>query len=118
MKTFAWSSLGKVKYGGEVYYGDIIVSSFQEVFPRQTDEEHTLTRSEVERSIDDGTKILMVGTGEYGVLKVPAEVKEYCKKNKIKLVVGPTREIIEKYNKKMRRRGRKPGITVILHVER
>ncbi|MCD4740440.1 MTH938/NDUFAF3 family protein [archaeon] len=117
IKLFGWSSLGRVKYDTEVYEEDFVVSTFQEVFPREIeDDAHFITEEELERSVDDKTKIIMIGTGDYGVLKVSKEAKRYCKKNKFDLIVKKTPDIIQEYNKKMKRKGRKPSVTAIIHV--
>ena len=113
---FGWASLGRVKYGSDVYDNDFIVSTFNEVFPRDCDDEHLVDREELERSIDDKTKVIMIGTGNYGVLKVSRDARRYCKKNKIELVSKSTPVIIQEYNMKMKRKGRKPNITAIIHV--
>lgn len=116
MNLFDWAVLGKAKYGGEVYDNDFIVSTFQEVFPRAVVEEHLITKEEITRSIDDNTKTLLVGTGEYGIVKVSKDAMGFCKRKGIDVVAKPTKEIIEEYNKRMTKKGRKPGITVIVHV--
>lgn len=116
VKLFGWASLGKVKYGSEVLDDDFVVSTFEEVFPRNFDEEHTVTDDEIERSIDDHTKVVMIGTGDYGVLQVSKDAKNYCKRNKYQLVVKPTPDIILDYNKMVKAR-KKPNITAIVHVK-
>lgn len=117
VKLFGWASLGRVKYGSDVYDKDFVVSTFQEVFPRDYDDEHLITDEELERSVDDKTKIIMIGTGDYGVVRISKEARSYCKKNKIKLMTKPTPTLIKEYNKKMKRKGRKPNVTAIIHVK-
>lgn len=116
MPLFGWATLGKVKYGDEILDEDFIVSTFGEVFPRAYTEEHLVTREELESSIDDRTKIIVIGTGEYDIVKVSKDARDYCKEHKIKLIVKPTQKAIEEYNKLMRKKGRKPGVTAIIHV--
>ncbi|MCD6414318.1 MAG: hypothetical protein J7L23_01675 [Candidatus Diapherotrites archaeon] len=116
MPLFGWATLGKVKYGDEVLDKDFIVSTFGEIFPRQDEDEHLITEKELERSIDDKTKVFVIGTGEYGIVKISKDARSYCKRNKIKLIARKTQEAIKAYNKLMKRKGRKPGVTAIIHV--
>ena len=116
MPLFGWATLGKVKYGDEILDEDFIVSTFGEVFPRAHEDEHLVTREELERSIDDRTKIIVIGTGEYDIVKVSKDAKDYCKEHGIKLIAKPTQKAIQEYNKLMKKKGRKPGVTAIIHV--
>jgi hypothetical protein len=112
-KFFGWASLGKVKYGQQVFEDDFIVSTFFEVFPRRPDDEHVVSREELERSVDEDTKVVMIGTGEFDVVKVSKDARKYCKENKYRLVVAPTKDLIKKYNNKVKK---SQNVTAIMHV--
>ena len=117
VKLFGWASLGKIKYGSEVYGNDFVVSTFSDVFPRRFEDEHLVTEEELEGCIDDDTKIVMVGTGDYGILKISKEAKRFCKKKSIELIAKPTPIIIQEYNKKMKRKTNRSNVTAIIHVK-
>ena len=113
---FQWAAFGKVKYDNTVFSRDILISTDGDVYERQADEEMKVTRKEVDASIDANTKVLLIGTGHYGVVHATPDAKAYLKGLKIELVEKETPEAVKYYNKRMSVRGRKPKITAIIHV--
>ena len=112
---FQWVTFGKAKYDNSVFSEDIIVSTDGDVYSRAADGLR-VTPEELDASIDENTKIVVVGTGHYGVVRVTPEAMSYLKDSKIELVEKPTKEAVEYYNKRMSVKGRKPKITAIIHV--
>ena len=111
---FEWAAFGKVKYDGTVFNEDIVVSSSGDVYSRECKDPHVVTRNEVEDSIDAGTKILLVATGHYGIVRVLPEVRDFLKSRHIELVEKPTRAAIEYYNSKAK--NKKKRVTAIVRV--
>ena len=112
---FQWVTFGKAKYDGAVFSEDIIVSTDGDVYSRVS-KGLLVTPEELDASIDENTKTVVVGTGHYGVVKVTPEAMSYLKDSKIELVEKPTPDAIEYYNKRMSVKGRKPKITAIIHL--
>ena len=113
---FQWAAFGKVKYDNTVFGRDILISTDGDVYERQTDEEMKITRTELEASVDENTKSVLIGTGHYGVVRATPDAKQYLKEMKTELIEKKTEDAVKYYNKKMSGKGRKPKITFILHV--
>jgi len=111
---FEWAAFGKVKYDGTVFNEDIVVSSDGDVYGRDCKDPHVVTRNEVEDSIDSGTKVLLVGTGHYGIVRVLPEAREFLESKHIELVEKPTPEAIKYYNSKAK--NKKKRVTAIVRV--
>lgn len=113
---FQWVSFGKVKYDNTIFNQDVLVSTTGDVYERQTDDPMHVTAEELKASLDADTKIVVVGTGHYGIVKIDPEAKAYLKERKIELIAKETTKAVDAYNKKMSGRGKKPKITAIINV--
>lgn len=113
---FQWVAFGKVKYDNTVFNQDVLVSTEGDVYERQTDDPMHVTAGELKASLDPDTKILVVGTGHYGIVKIDPDARAYLKERKIELVAKETTKAVDAYNKKMAAKGRKPKITAIINV--
>ena len=60
---------------------------------------HMLTLKDLEDILAAKPRILVIGTGHSGVMKVDREVKEYCRKNGIRLVEAKTADAVREYNR-------------------
>ena len=113
---FQWAAFGKVKYDNTVFSKDILISTDGDVYERQAGDEMKVTRKEIDASVDANTKILLIGTGHYGVVRATPDARKYIKEMKVELVEKETPDAVSYYNKRMSGRGRKPKITAIIHV--
>lgn len=113
---FQWVAFGKVKYDDAVFNQDVLISTSGDVYERQTDDPMRITAEELKASLDPDTRLLIVGTGHYGIIKIEPEAKAYLKDRKIELLAKDTPKAVDTYNKKMTVKGRKPKITAIINV--
>ena len=112
LSNIDWVAFGKVKYDHEIYSHDVVINTSGEIFERETDDTHAITRAELESIVDSSTKRVIIGTGFHGVAKVFPGAKKFARENKIKLTAIETPEAAEEYNKAKK----KGSITVLLHL--
>ncbi len=92
-------SFGSIVVEGKRYTHDIIV------FPGKVKEEwwrkegHSLSLEDLEEVIEFSPEILVVGTGYFGVMKVPEEVKEALERKGISVIVEKTKQAVETFNR-------------------
>lgn len=60
---------------------------------------HAVYEHELDKLFEENPQIIIIGSGQNGVLIVPEDVKYMIKKQKIKLIVLETPEAIDEYNK-------------------
>ncbi|RLG21384.1 hypothetical protein DRN74_02365 [Candidatus Micrarchaeota archaeon] len=102
---FGWTTFGKVKFGDEVYSEDIIVHTDLSVSPRDKSiakskygDSHIVGREELEKILDDDTEAIVIGSGQFGVLKLNEEAVNFLRSKNIDFYVMETPEAIKKYN--------------------
>lgn len=113
---FQWVTFGKVKYDDTVFSQDIVISTVGDVYGRQAPNPKEVTAEELDASIDKKTKIVVIGTGHYGIVRITPDALSYLKDSKIELVEKETPDAIDYYNERMSVKGRKPAITAIISV--
>lgn len=59
---------------------------------------HAVLPAEAELVLDKTAAALVVGTGHYGVVQVPAETRSWLNARKVRLIAAPTPEAIGRYN--------------------
>ena len=90
---------GRIVIDGKRYNSDLII------FPDKVrdgwwrKEGHRLSIEDLEEVLQAKPEVLVVGTGYYGFMKVPREVKEYLGSRKIELVVENTKEAFKTFNR-------------------
>jgi len=89
---------GRIVINGRSYTSDLIVfpSHVKDNWWRK--EGHRLSVDDLEEVFKATPEVLVVGTGYYGLMKVPEEVKEHLAKKGIKLIVKQTIEACETFN--------------------
>jgi len=104
-------SFGRIVIDGKEYMSDLII------FPNRLktnwwrDEGHLLKPEDLEDAFAVSPKILIIGTGFSGVLKVDYKVKRFCMENNIKLIEEPTSKAVQEYNRLMG-----PGVVGAFHL--
>ena len=99
-------SFGVIVVEGKEYRSDIVI------FPERIKsnwwraEGHSLVGEDVEDIVEEQPEVLVVGTGYYGALEIPAETETYITSCGIKVIAGRTQEAIKRYNQLVRE-GRK-----------
>jgi hypothetical protein len=92
-------SFGKIVIDGKQYATDVIIfpDHVQDSWWRK--EGHVLTIEDLKDVLQAKPEVLIVGTGYFGFMKVPNEVKEHLASMKIQLIVENTREAYKTYNR-------------------
>ena len=90
---------GKIKICGKTYRSDVIV------YPDHVDanwwrkQGHSLAIDDIEEVIDAKPEVIVIGTGEPGMLQVEKKTMEYIKKQGIKTIIMPTKKAYLEYNR-------------------
>ncbi|NPB01757.1 MAG: hypothetical protein GXO28_02450 [Methanopyri archaeon] len=105
---FEGTGFGWVEYDGRRYDHDVYVTTEGEVHRREKSlsrsrfgTSHNLAPEELERLLElceEEPEVVVVGTGQSGVLTVTDEARRFLEERGIELVEAPTPEAIERYN--------------------
>jgi hypothetical protein len=90
---------GRIIINGKEYLNDVILFPDHLQTKWWRDEGHLLQMKDLEEVFATNPKILIVGCGHSGVMKIDPQVREYCKMNDIKLIDMPTGRAIQEYNR-------------------
>jgi hypothetical protein len=91
-------SFGRIKIDGRFYTSDVVI------FPDHVNdrwwrkEGHRLSVEDLAEVWQAEPEILVVGTGYYGLMKMPNEVREYIAAKSIELTVENTKQACQTYN--------------------
>lgn len=101
-------SFGRIKINNTVFTKDIVVSK-NSVYPNWWRKEgHKLYVEDIKDYIEkENPKIVIIGTGFYGMMKVQEETIIYLKRKKITLIVEKTKSAIDKYNRLLKEKEEK-----------
>ncbi len=91
-------SFGRITVRGKTYTSDVII------YPDRVDdswwrkEGHNLSPEDLEDILQFKPDVLVIGTGSYGVMRVPENLKKAIRDRSIKLFVDKTGNVVEIYN--------------------
>ena len=90
---------GRIIINGRRYTTDLIVfpDRVKEGWWRK--EGHSLHIKDLDEVVQDNPEVLIVGTGYSGLMKVPAETREYVKSKGIELIAQRTAEACKTFNR-------------------
>ncbi len=92
-------SFGRIKVSGKVFSRDLIIF-VDEIYPNWWRKEgHSLCVEDLKVLLRKKPDILIIGTGYYGVMKVPQNVIEFLEKQGMRVIVENTQKAVETYNK-------------------
>lgn len=96
--TIEHYSFGKIVIDGRTYTSDLII------YPDRLDtswwrkEGHNLQPEDLKEIIKDGPEVLIIGTGFFGVMKVPKETADFVQSKGIEIKIARTGKAIELFN--------------------
>ncbi|MDD5627335.1 MAG: MTH938/NDUFAF3 family protein [Patescibacteria group bacterium] len=112
------TKFGEIVIDGKKYYQVLIIGN--EVEERQVDQLETLfgTTHEIgdwerKRLLKGNPEIILIGTGQSGVMKVKKELVDYFRQHQIEVISATTSEIIQIYEQKTKE-GRK--VNALIHT--
>jgi hypothetical protein len=91
-------SFGKIIIDGIEYNSDIIVYSDHVNNNWWRKSGHVLNKEDLRDILSHEPEILVIGTGNAGMLKVPIKIKNYLAEKNIELIITRTSEACNKYN--------------------
>jgi len=89
---------GMIVVNGKKYYSDVII------YPDKVDDQwwrkegHLLVPQDLEKVVKAKPEILIVGTGNWGMMKVPSSTQRWVKSQGIQLRIEPTQNACQVYN--------------------
>jgi hypothetical protein len=92
---------GEITIAGKTYQTDVIV------YPDHIDahwwreQGHNLVISDIKNVIDVNPEVIVIGTGEPGLMQVERETVDYLKKLGITAIILPTKRAYKEYNRLM-----------------
>ena len=89
---------GQVKVDGATYFRDLIVCGEEVLCPWVRREGHRLLPEDLSFVVRLTPRVLVVGTGAAGRLRVPESTIEWATRRGISLVVCPTGEAVLEFN--------------------
>ncbi len=91
---------GRIIIENKTYTSDIIILG-KNVKPKWWRKEgHNLAKEDLNEVIEYKPKLLIIGTGDNGLMKIPPNLSS---KLNFKIVSHPTKEAVEKYNQAIKR---------------
>ena len=91
-------NFGKIIINSKEYYSDIIIykESIDDKWWRK--ESHNLCIEDIKNILDNKPETLIIGTGYYGIMKVPLELIKYLESNNIEVIIKKTKDACDEYN--------------------
>ncbi|MDD4878185.1 MAG: MTH938/NDUFAF3 family protein [Candidatus Nanoarchaeia archaeon] len=102
---------GKITIEGTDYMQDLILTSTKVIKNWQREEGHLLKAADLKQAMKESPKILIIGTGYEGCMKLDSSVEYICQRHGIKLIVQKTKEAVSTFNSM-----KEPGVVAVLHL--
>ena len=100
------TSFGSITVDEESYDHDIIITLDGKVKKRKKKlskaiygTSHKISLDEIKYVYRDKSEGIVIGSGQYGVVRLSDEASEYLKKNHCKVILRPTPEAIQEWNR-------------------
>jgi len=92
-------NFGEIKINGKSYRSDVIIFPDKVKSDWWRKEGHSLCLEDLEDVLKEKPEILIIGTGAYGVMRVPDEIVKALMSRGIEVKVMPTKLACEEFNK-------------------
>lgn len=99
------TKFGSITVGGDEYEHDVVIRLGGKVKKRKKKlskqrygSSHMLSLDEAKHILDGGAKRLIIGTGQYGSLKMSDEAERYFRKKGCSIELLPTPQAVELWN--------------------
>jgi len=91
-------SFGQMLINGKKYNSDLIIFKDYIYDSWWRKEGHNLYIDDIKEIIDEKPDTLIIGTGYYGLMKVPLELIKYLESNNINVIIKKTKDACDEYN--------------------
>lgn len=98
---------------GEEYTKDLIIYSDRIKGNWRRKKGHLLQKEDLEEIIEKDPDVLIVGTGAYGLMKIPEDTVKFIESNDIKLIDNKSKKAVDEYNKY---KGKKEKTVAAFHL--
>ena len=104
---------GSITVDGKIYDRDdnYIIFWDSEIIGLHTAERHTFGKPELEIILKKNPEMIIVGTGDSGLLKISKEVRSLCRQKGIQIVEMISRNAIVRFNENLDKR-----VVAFIHV--
>jgi len=90
-------TFGKIVIDGKAYTNDVIIYKGKITsWWRKTS--HNVEPDDIEKYLEQKPEIVVIGTGESGVMEVPEETRQFIEQKGIKLIIQKTGEAVKTFN--------------------
>ena len=91
-------NFGKIIINSKEFHSDIIIykNSIDDKWWRR--ESHNLRSEDIKKILENKPETLIIGTGYYGLMKVPLELIKYLESNNIEVIIKKTKDACDEYN--------------------
>lgn len=101
------TSFGSITIDGKRYSHDVWV--FTDGSIERRDRDHEFTLNELDLLLKGKPEVIIVGTGQYGCVRVDREAAELAVEQGVQVIDDITPNVIERYNEAVRARRRVAG---------
>jgi len=91
-------SFGQILINGKKYSSDLIIFKDYIYDSWWRRESHNLCIEDIKKILDNKPEALIIGTGYYGLMKVPLELIKYLESNNIEVIIKKTKNACDEYN--------------------
>ena len=92
-------SFGRLVIDGREYRRDVIILPDAVIDNWWREEGHKLSLKDLQQVVAAGVEVLVVGTGAYGLMKVPDQVREKLLDKNIEVIVEPTGKAVKTFER-------------------
>lgn len=89
---------GRITICGRVFEKDVIIMPDRVISPWQRRQGHVLTPEDMEPIMAASPDVILVGTGNSGLMQVPAETVRYCRDRGVEIFSYTTAAAAHLYN--------------------
>lgn len=89
---------GRITVDGKKYRSDIVIYPEKTVDGWWRAEGHGLCQEDIREILEYGPRLLIIGTGKFGMMKVGECVRNIIRDRGIELIVSNTPEAVKRYN--------------------
>ncbi len=91
-------NFGKIAINNQNFTSDVMILPSGKIISWWRKTGHNVVNEDMEKIYAAEPSVIILGTGQMGVMKVSEEVRKYCKEHNIKLVVEPTDTAVKLFN--------------------
>ncbi|MDY6863247.1 MAG: MTH938/NDUFAF3 family protein [Thermodesulfobacteriota bacterium] len=92
-------NFGEIIIDGTRYTNDLIIFTDRILDNWWRKEGHKVHLEDLKDVLPQKPEIIIIGTGDSGLVKIPSETKKYLESQGIKLIAQPTKKACQNYNK-------------------